>query len=366
MSRSEVFFHPDEFPADVRDLFSQGASEYFENSVPWYCNLINEVFPHHPGIRFHVLRVQGRAVAILPLIAQKSATGSCAESLANYYTSLYSPILDKSVEVRDLAFLLKSVRDSQKSIGSFRFAPMDGESQNCRMLKEALKTAGFMPFSFLCFGNWFLPVRTDWATYLVQQTSGLRSTIKRHAKKLAQGGGRLELVSDETELERGLAAYQSVYAQSWKQPEPFPNFVPGLIRTCAAQGTLRLGLAWLEEKPIAAQLWIVSNGKANIYKVAYDEAYKAYSPGTLVMAMLMEHVMDKDKVAEVDFLIGDDAYKKVWMTDRRERWGVIAYNPKTISGLLGLFREVAGRAIKLIRARLKTAATHESKTENKA
>jgi hypothetical protein len=258
--------------------------------------------------------------------------------------------------VRDLALLLKSVREALGPLASFRFAPMDSKSKNYLMLTEALKIAGFAPFSFLCFGNWFLPVSTDWATYLKQQTSGLRSTIKRMSKKLAEGGGRLELISDEADLERGLAAYQSVYAQSWKKPEPFPDFVPGLIRTCATQGSLRLGLAWVEDKPIAAQLWIVSNGKANIYKVAYDEAYKAYSPGTLVTAMLMEHVMDKDQVAEVDFLIGDDPYKKVWMSDRRERWGIIAYNPRTIIGLFGLVREVLGRALKPFRVKMKSYA----------
>jgi hypothetical protein len=267
--------------------------------------------------------------------------------------------------VRDLAFLLKTVRDTLNPLATFRFAPMDPKSKNHLMLLEALKSAGFAPFSFLCFGNWFLPVSADWATYLKQQTSGLRSTIKRMTKKLAEGGGRLELISDEAGLERGLAAYQSVYAQSWKKPEPFPNFVPGLIRTCAAQGSLRLGLAWVEDKPIAAQLWIVSNGKANIYKVAYDEAYKAYSPGTLLTAMLMEHVMDKDKVAEVDFLIGDDPYKKVWMSDRRERWGIIAYNPRTIIGLFGLVREVLGRALKPIRTSLKALTANFNKTKSK-
>ena len=365
MPSVEVFGHPDEFPPDVQTLFSQAASENFEFGVSWYRNLINEVFPRHKGIRFHVLRIQGRPVAILPLIVHKSAIGSRAESLGNYYTSVYSPVLEKSVKVRDLAVLLKSVRDALGPLASFRFAPMDSKSKNYLMLTEALKAAGFVPFSFLCFGNWFLPVSTDWATYLKQQTSGLRSTIKRMTKKLAEGGGRLELVSDEAGLERGLAAYQSVYAQSWKKPEPFPNFVPGLIRSCATQGSLRLGLAWVEDKPIAAQLWIVSNGKANIYKVAYDEAFKAYSPGTLLTAMLMEHVMDKDKVAEVDFLIGDDAYKKVWMSDRRERWGIIAYNPRTIIGLFGLGREVLGRALKPIRARLKSIIAQARKPENK-
>ena len=34
---------------------------------------------------------------------------------------------------------------------------------------------------------------------------------------------------------------------------------------------------------------------------------------------LMRHVIDVDQVREVDFGSGDDAYKKDWMSDRRER-----------------------------------------------
>jgi CelD/BcsL family acetyltransferase involved in cellulose biosynthesis len=96
----------------------------------------------------------------------------------------------------------------------------------------------------------------------------------------------------------------------------------------------------------------VKNGKANIYKVAYDEAYKKYGPGTLLTAVLMEQVIDRDHVIEVDFLIGDDTYKKIWMSHRRERWGVISYNLGTVRGLLGLCGESGIRLAKKILQRV--------------
>ena len=108
-----------------------------------------------------------------------------------------------------------------------------------------------------------------------------------------------------------------------------------LITQASKSGWLRLGIAWLDRKPIAAQVWIVANGKADIYKVAYDEAFKDYSPGTVLTARLLQHVIERDGVHEVDYLIGDDPYKKTWMSDRRERWGVVAYNPATLAGALG-------------------------------
>ena len=130
--------------------------------------------------------------------------------------------------------------------------------------------------------------------------------------------------------------------------------MPGLIRLCAAHGWLRLGVAWLGEKPIAAQVWIVANGKADIYKSAYDEAYKAYSPGTLLTAVLMQQALDVDKVTEVDYLIGDDPYKETWVSSRRERWGTVACNSRSLTGLVRLATEIGSRIAAAMRSKMKS------------
>ena len=127
------------------------------------------------------------------------------------------------------------------------------------------------------------------------------------------------------------------------------SFVPGLIRCCAQQGWLRLGVVWLQEQPVAAQLWIVAHGKAAIYKLAYDEAFKALGSGTVLTARLMRQVLEHDGVAEVDYLMGDDAYKRSWMSHRRERRGLVAHNPRTLRGLTGAARETLARLLRVLR-----------------
>ncbi len=37
----------------------------------------------------------------------------------------------------------------------------------------------------------------------------------------------------------------------------------------------------------------------------------------------MKHVIDTDKVEEIDFLTGNEPYKKDWMSASRKRWGMI-------------------------------------------
>jgi CelD/BcsL family acetyltransferase involved in cellulose biosynthesis len=362
-----TYAHPDEFPADVRQLFAVAEKDSVELGASWYGNLINTVFRRGGEVVFYVLRRRGHPVAALPVLTHKTLLGHHVDALGNFYTSIYSPQMEKGVKARDLVPLIRFIRNAHAPLASMTFAPMAPESPGFQVLLEALRAAGMPSFQFYCFGNWFLQVEGDWAAYLKGRSGTLRSTIKRMTRKFTDDGGTTELLLNEADIERGMAAYNRTYAASWKKPEPFQDFVPGLARTCGQRGWLRLGLAWLNGEPVAAQLWIVANGKADIYKVAYDEKYKAYAPGTLLTAMLLEHVIEKDHVTEVDFLIGDDPYKKTWMSHRRERWGIVAYNPKSVGGVVGVSREIAGKAFKWLAARAAPLLTKlKSKKKDKA
>jgi CelD/BcsL family acetyltransferase involved in cellulose biosynthesis len=117
-------------------------------------------------------------------------------------------------------------------------------------------------------------------------------------------------------------------------------------------GWLRLGVAYIDNEPAAAQLWIVNHGTASIYKIAYDQKFKELSVGSYLTMHLMEHAIDVDKVREIDYLSGDDRYKRDWMSNRREHWGILAMNPCTLPGILAIIRHVGGRAAKMAAQRI--------------
>ena len=346
------FSRIEEFTEAQYDLSEYAAKRNIELSIDWFDLLQRTVYPQDKGVRYYFMAEEYRPSQILPLRLVKKGRIRIIESLSNYYTSLYAPLLTDNGDVRQLRHLLAAADTDHDDAHVMYFSPMDPGSTIYKNLLSEIWATGWIPFRFFCFGNWFLEVKDSWEGYLNRRSGNLRSTFKRRNKAFSTAGGTLEIVTTPEAVESAIVAFQEVYSASWKIPEPYPDFVPSLIRLLSAKGMLRLGIARLHEKPIAAQLWIVHQGKASIYKVAYHEGYASYSPGTILTGFLMHYVIEQDRVKEVDFLIGDDPYKSIWMSHRRERWGIVAYNPRTFIGNLLLAKEVLTRATKSIRKKL--------------
>ncbi|MDT8997935.1 GNAT family N-acetyltransferase [Paucibacter sp. APW11] len=351
----EHYTHPSQFPADVLAFMERCEGSNLEFGADWFALQVDHALTPDQRPHFYVLRVDGRVHAMLPvLLNQGERLGPELGGLTNFYTSLFAPILQDGIRVDrlQLAALVRAVKKDHRAVARWSISPMDPGLPSYQLLMEAMRLVGLVPLPYFRFGNWYMP-KQEWPSYWAARDSQLRSTVKRRGKKFAERGGRLEVITDMAEVERGIAGYEAVYASSWKRPEPFPHFVPGLIRLGARRGWLRLGVAWLDDKAIAAQIWLVNGGKASIFKLAYDEAYKELSAGTLLSAALFEHVLSKDAITELDYLIGDDDYKRTWVSHRRERWGIVAYNPGTIRGLAGLIYELLGRSVKRLLGRFK-------------
>ena len=330
------------------DLSDFAPVNNIETSIDWFNLLHNQVFPSDTGVRYYLSRDADQVQVILPLRFIRHGFIKSIKSLGNFYTSLYVPLQSKKFYLicfRDI--LAKSIQD-YCGAHVMRFDPMDPDSPGYHSLMNELRVIGWIPFSFFCFNNWYLKITGDWEDYLKSRTANLRSNIRRRVKKFFEQGGELEIMVGSENIEKTLNEFHEVYSSSWKKPEPYPGFIPSLIHLLASNGMLRLGIARLGGKPIAAQLWIVGHDKASIYKVAYHEKFASLSPGTVLTSHLLRHVIENDHVTEVDFLIGNDDYKRHWMSDCRERKGIIAYNPRTLIGLALLVKELLGRTVKSI------------------
>jgi len=336
-------------------LFNDGAGTFF-SSLPWFENLYSTAL--NPGERIRIFGVELDDAARTPIVVLPTRYSpsnarpyriKTLSGLSNFYTSLYEPIRDQQhYSPSHLKAIVQAIRSDVIRWDAIDLKWLDRDSMLFNDLQEAFRSTGMIVQTYFCSGNWYTPVN---GMTFKEYFQGLRSSVRNIAnsknKKLERSGrARFEIFTELSDLERAIEAYERVYASSWKVAEPYPQFVPGLIRTCAKQGWLRLGIAYVDNEPAAAQFWIVSHGTASIYKISYDKKFASLSIGSFLTTRMMEYALDVDKVQEIDYLTGDDSYKKDWMSHRRERWGILAMDPHTPQGALAVARHVGGRAVK--------------------
>lgn len=334
-------------PGDVQALLQQAGESDFQAGLGWWQNFVRHVGLEGAAPRLAVWRDGGRALVVLPLCVQRGRIGA----LGNYYTTRWGPVwpdagLATAARAEILSALLAAVLKAAAPVRVLRFIALEHGSADETAVHLALRRCGCAVFPFHAFDNWQLPVTTDWPAYLAAREGRLRTTLTRMGKRFAARGGRLELLQGGPRLHAAVAAYERVYAVSWKQAEPHPQFMPGLIRAAAASGQLRMGIAWLGDQPVAAQVWLRSGDRTDIYKLAHDERHKDLSPGSLLTQALMRQAFELDRVRVVDYLSGDDAYKRLWMSDVHQRRGLVAYPLNSMAGLAGAARATLGQALR--------------------
>ena len=353
-----VYATLEELPDGYVRLFDATSNPSFFLTLPWFRNFARTAMDEGSLLRIYGLcpegdteRVEGMLLTRSQPRLRKVTELRKLSALTNYYSCFFAPHLKSDragTPQRALQELAQAIGAERPRWDAVELQPLDVNSESFPLLVEAFKTAGYVVQTFFCFGNWYLPVGGHtFAQDLDILPSALKNTLQRKQRKLEKSGrANLQILTCGENLESAIEAYNKVYLASWKRPEPYPRFIPGLIRTCAEIGALRLGVVYVDGEAAAAQLWIVHRGVAFIYKLAYDERFSDLSVGTILTARLMQHVIDVDKVKEVDYLSGDDAYKKDWMSHRRERWGLLAMNPRTLRGSLAICRHLGGRSLK--------------------
>ena len=342
--RAELLAGLDALPADAAALFGADPAPGFQSTRAWYECSVADALP--PGTRavFLLCREGGRTRAVVPL--RREASGAVG-GLTTPYTVLYQPLVAPGLDAAGLRAVGGALGRACRAWPTLRLDALDAEWPGLAPLLAGARAAGLVVRRFDHFGNWYEPVAgRGWDKYLAARPGGLRETIRRKTRACARDPRvSLEVVrapdAAPDAVERAIAAYEEVYARSWKEPEPFPRFGPALMRAAAAAGALRAGVLRVDGRPVAAQYWTVCDGAATVLKLAHDEAHKALSPGTVLTAHLIRTLLDEG-VRGLDFGRGDDGYKQAWAGLRRQRIGVVLINPRRAAGLAALGRAAAG------------------------
>ncbi len=311
----------DAVAADADGALDRAAQPSLFDRLSWY-RLIRDHCP--PPGRLLVARAGG---AWLFLAEQ----GREAKGYAAWYSLRFDAVGSRQSDV--MTAIAAALRE--RGLARVELAPVEDPAP----LRAAFRNAGWRVSVTAKTGNWRIDTSgLDFEAYWAARPAQLRNTAKRRGKSAG-----LEIEIYDGFDARAWADYEAVYRASWKPEEGSFPFLRALAEQEGAAGTLRLGIARKDGRPVGAQLWLVENGEATIHKLAYAEHAKAMSPGTLLGMAMFRRAIDVDRVRVIDYGTGDEPYKKDWMAERRTLWRVEAFNPSTLRGLAGAARALVAR-----------------------
>lgn len=308
----------DQLPESANALFEQSEKDSIFFSRPWFESLVNTALDDEHTMMFACVVAGDRVKAMLPLMA--SAGNKTWYSLRHGFTPLYTLSLSDDNREQVLSCLTRSL--DQQGVNGLLLEPVADDDDKLTGLKSNLETAGFRCEYIFRGYNWIYRLQgQSYQAYMAARPARLRNTIFRKKRKLEREHGYEIRLFTGDKVPNGMSDYYKVYHASWKQNEhKHADFQDSIVKAFSKAGWSRLAILYTNGQPVAAQLWFVLHGKASIFRLAYDKAWRQYSPGSILTDFLMEYVIDTDKVEEIDFLTGNDAYKQDWMSERRERF----------------------------------------------
>ena len=308
----------EQLPGSANSLFAQAEQESFFFSRPWFESLSAMTLDDDQSLLLACVVDGSKLLALLPLV---QSPGKTWYALKHRYSSLYSFLLSDHDQEQVLACLAQGL--GELPVSAFLLEPVAGDDQDLSGLQRAMEVAGFSCEHMFRFYNWVYHVRgQSFAEYMAGRPARLRNTIARKSRKLEREQGYEIRLFTGAEVPAAMSDYYAVYSASWKANEQYPGFVDDMVARFSQAGWIRLAVLYINGQPAAAQLWFVIHDKASIFRLSYDKVWKPYSPGSILTSYLMQYVIESDRVNEIDFLTGNDAYKQDWMSERRQRFAL--------------------------------------------
>lgn len=151
--------------------------------------------------------------------------------------------------------------------------------------------------------------------------------FRRLRRRLADVGALEHHVArSETDIRLGVEAFLSLEAAGWKGRERTAMatdryraaFAREAVHRLAERDLCRIHTLTLDGKVIACLIVFIESGTAYTWKTTYDEAYSAYSPGTLLMLDVTRYHLDDPNILGTDSCATADhpIMSRIW-TERR-------------------------------------------------
>ncbi|MHB1856535.1 MAG: GNAT family N-acetyltransferase [Acidobacteriaceae bacterium] len=158
------------------------------------------------------------------------------------------------------------------------------------------------------------------------------------ARLREKGELRLQRISAPEDIPEFLHAGGQVAQASWqaREAEWLVKETPewnAHLSDLATQGLLRSYLLWCGPAPCAYALGFQGGGCYQAYSIGYDQSMAKFSPGTVMLLLLLEDLMQHDRPEKFNFGGGENEYKRRFATEAAEVRNVTILRRSIMGGL---------------------------------
>ena len=324
-----------ELRPDWNQLVAKDASYKPFISFDWFQLWLNH-FLQDNQLLILALFHQQRLVFIAPLLLRVDKYASIPIKKIEFIGNVYSPVKsfisgDSTLNLKEF-YLFNIIRyfyNNATDWDVIDLYPLSEHEQNVNVLLKVIKKAGcqnrYQPYSTSFFSRTLASTGDD---YINTRSAATRQNLRRRKRGLEKLGDlEFRMIASPKNIDQYIEYYYQVYARSWKKREEVgPTFHGDLAKLAADKGWLRLGMLFFDNIPIAAEFCILSDSAAVFLKIAYDEGFRKYGPGNIVMSETIKHMIDNDSITKIDLGLGDEAYKRSWVDQEREMSRLMLFN----------------------------------------
>jgi CelD/BcsL family acetyltransferase involved in cellulose biosynthesis len=264
----------------------------------------------------YTARRDGELVALLPLVV----TNSILRSPTNAHTPVFTP-LGREDAVSALATTVFA-----SNVGSLIVGRIPGGDAKLDALARASRDAGRVTWWETGQSSPIVSTSGDLERYRSELSGHTRRELGRLRRKLEAEHSvvRVRPFAEPVDLEEELRAGFELEAGGWKgrrgtaisSRADTSSFYWDVARDLAGRGELRLSTLEADGRLIGFDLCVVAHDCAWILKGAFDETYRRYAPGLVLLLAEIERAFELG-LRSVDLLGGADPYKLKFATGFR-------------------------------------------------
>jgi CelD/BcsL family acetyltransferase involved in cellulose biosynthesis len=309
-------------------------------------------------LHFLVARRGTALVGFAALMRRRSWLGfSALEFVGSGNADYQDFILPAHEKPEVLGAMCRFIAQHAPRSARFRLRNIPGESSTLHLLPLAAAQAGLSVVTECSVPCPTLLLEKDRAT--AQKLVGKYSLRRSFNWFSKHGEVRFRHVSSVKEILAMLPVFFEQHMRRWNsvgKPSLFEGrtqqqFYERLVPSMHATGWLQFSVVEFNNEPIAFHFGFDYRGAVIWYKPSFDVRFADHSPGLLLTQQLIEDGLRRSR-RELDFTIGDEAFKARFSSLQRHNWNLGVYRSAYLHRLAMLVhhaRRLAGRVLRAVR-----------------